>query len=143
MITIITFFEWLFSFLKKFLVFLFTFPGQLLTAIGSMLGTCYVIFSRFTWFDGAVQKVQSATYAVQTVINEIDQSSPVFSALYSFFAVDSFIELGAGFITLTVGVLLVLLTGVFAAVVAALPGLLVARATLKLIRITTGGFVDP
>lgn len=140
---IVSFFSWLFQILKKFIVFLFTVPGQVLTACGTILGTCYVVFTRFTWLQPATQSVQTATSQVSSFISQVQTDSPIFSALYSFFAFDYLIEFAAGVVVCTVGVLVALMTGIFSAIVLSLPGILVARATLKLIRISSGGIVDP
>lgn len=130
--------------LRKSLSALMSIPGLVLSGVTGFVTFVLSLFTDWDYTTRIVDQIDgvSAVMAEQFGVLR-SSSSPVLDILVSFLAVDTFVECMVMLVAATIALVVSTLLTFGVAVVGLAVGILSIRGVLKLIRVFSGGFVDP
>lgn len=130
--------------LRSALFSMMTIPGLIVSGIVGIITFVVGIFSDWDYTTELVSKIDTAAgYIAEQFAVLHSSSSPVLDILVSFLAVDTFVECMVLLVTATVALVVSTFCTFILGIVIIAAGILVIRGVLKVIRVCTGGFVDP
>lgn len=130
--------------LRSSLFALMSIPGLIVSAIVGFVTFMVSLFSEWDYTTELCSKIDTASSYISEQFSVLHQnSSPVIDILVSFLAVDTFVECMVLLVTVTVALVVSMFCTFVLGIVLLASGVLVVRGFLKVIRVCSGGFVDP
>lgn len=130
--------------LRSALFGLMSIPGLVVSGLVGAFAFVVSLFSDWDYTTEVCSKIDTAAAYVAEQFGVLHQnSSPVIDILVSFLAVDTFVECMVLLVTATVALVVSTFCTFVLGIVLIAGGVLLVRGILKIIRVCSGGFVDP
>lgn len=138
------FFKYLSGIFKKALAGLMTLPGLLVSGIFGFASLVLSLFGEFDYSTDMVSRIDAAASMLDEIFGVIRSGNyALVDMLVSFLAVDTFVECLVALVTATVAIVVATLFTFLGSFIVFAGGVLLVRGILKVIRICSGGFIDP
>lgn len=138
------FFKYLSGVFKKALAGLMTLPGLLVSGIFGFATLVMSLFGEFDYSTEMVMRIEDAAARLDEIFGVIRQGDyALVDMLVSFLAVDTFVECLVALVTATVAIVVATIFTFLGGFMVFAGGVLLIRGILKVIRICSGGFIDP
>lgn len=130
--------------LRSALFALMSIPGLIVSGLVGAFTFVVALFTDWDYTTELVSKIDTASAYIAEQFGVLHQnSSPVLDILVSFLAVDTFVECMVLLVTATVALVVSTFCTFLLGVALLAVGVLLVRGILKVIRVCSGGFVDP
>lgn len=138
------FFKYLSGIFKKALAGLMTLPGLIVSGIFGFATLVLSMFGEFDYSTDLASRIDSAASMLDEIFGVIRNGDyALVDMIVSFLAVDTFVECLVALVTATVALVVATMFTFLGGFIVFAGGVLVVRGILKVIRICSGGFIDP
>lgn len=130
--------------LRKCIFALVSIPGLIMSGLAGLATLLLGLFADFDYTSQIVQDIDRASASLAEQFQVIRYSSNgVVDILVSFLAVDTLVECLVLLVGATIAIVVCTLLTFLGGVLAVAVSILIVRGILKIVRVCSGGFVDP